>query len=136
MPDITGRRRRKESMRDNKEAYQKIKERMQRLREEKKAKEIIAFGVPLTARCRNIFRILGVKTVGQLGQLSERYILKHRNVGIKTIEEIKNILKKNGMELAAGGGGTEERPGSGPEAYEGERTVLWGHPPPRRKKSG
>lgn len=55
----------------------------------------------LSVRARNCLICMDVKTLGDLmtPKYSERNLLKFRNVGQKTAEEIKSVVKKYGLEL-------------------------------------
>lgn len=53
-----------------------------------------------SVRALNVFRASGIITLGDLSKISECDLLKFRNLGIKTIKEMKKELKKYGLSFA------------------------------------
>ena len=53
----------------------------------------------LSVRSANCLKEGKIKTIGQLVRKSEEGLLKMRNFGKKSVEEIKEILKNYGLSL-------------------------------------
>jgi hypothetical protein len=51
----------------------------------------------LTARARNALRGARIRTVGQLVRKTEREVLRFRNLGKKSLEEIRDIVEGAGL---------------------------------------
>lgn len=56
-------------------------------------------GWGLSTRLRNGLRNAGVRNLGDLVMKSEKDLLKFKNFGRKTLNELKGILKMYGLEL-------------------------------------
>ncbi|MDR0472339.1 MAG: hypothetical protein LBH43_01515 [Treponema sp.] len=84
-----------------KKYYQKtkerLKERLKKIRKERDAESIRNFGYPLSFRAFNILGYANIKNIRELSQLSEYSVYRLRNVGKKTIAELKSILERNGL---------------------------------------
>ena len=55
----------------------------------------------LSARCTNILKKLKIIYIGDLVQLNEKDILKEKNSGIKTLNEIKYFLKDHDINFSS-----------------------------------
>lgn len=53
----------------------------------------------LSTRAMNILIMLKCRTLGDAAMLSEHKILRSRTCGLKTLDEIKNLLKTHGLHL-------------------------------------
>ena len=54
----------------------------------------------LSTRTRNSLRNLGIQTVEQLTQLTERDLLRGRNFARKSLDEVKDVLRDIGLKLS------------------------------------
>lgn len=54
----------------------------------------------LSSRARNILRVAGIRTIGELVQKTSAEIWCIKNCGNKTVQEIKENLHKIGLRLA------------------------------------
>lgn len=52
---------------------------------------------PLSARAQRVMTILGVVYLGDLARLTWRDVLRPRNVGRKTLRELEDLLRENGL---------------------------------------
>lgn len=63
--------------------------------EDKKKLYITKFD--LSNRCHNFLRDIGKETLGQLTEMNRSQLLKYRNVGMRTVEELDALLEQNGL---------------------------------------
>ena len=48
----------------------------------------------LSVRCHNCLQAVGIRTIGMLLEYSENELLKCKNMGLKSLEEIIYVLRK------------------------------------------
>ena len=56
----------------------------------------------LSIRALNILRIMGAETVGDVTKFTKMDVLRRRNSGKKTVQEIEDFLHKYGLEFSNG----------------------------------
>jgi len=76
-------------------------ERTRRLLAHDEALELPLSNFELSARSRNVLEKLNVRTLGDLIRLTEEQLLQFKNFGETSLEEIKDLLARNDLQLSS-----------------------------------